>query len=130
MSSIHLIAIETALFLATLAVFGWFADKAKVGGLQVYRGAADGIRMSRRTRRLWLIYVYGGYIALTGFTPTLVALALLQVGVSAGSAEAANTAYLFAAMLVGAGGYMLITGAMMVFGLAKMIERGQRGEPE
>jgi len=60
MSSIHLITIEAALLLSTMAFIAWVGEKAHRGAMQVYSGVADGARLSRRTRRLVLINVYGG----------------------------------------------------------------------
>jgi hypothetical protein len=84
--------------------------------------------LSRPTRRLVLVNVYGGLLSISFVTTALVALTLLQIGVSTASPEAANMAYLFALALFLFGGYVLITGVMTIFGLAKMIERGLRGE--
>lgn len=128
MSTISLIAIETALLLSAMALFAWLAQTAHRAAMQVYSGIADGVRLSKTTRRLILIYIYGGNMSVAFGVVALVGLALVQIGGSAASPEAANLARLFAGMLFLAAIYAVIGAGMTVWSLAKMIGRGLRGE--
>jgi len=128
MSSISLIAVETALLLSGMTVVAWVGQRGHRAAMQVYSGVADGVRLSRRTRRLILIYVYGGNMTMALVVSALVGLALVQIGVTAPSPEAANMAYLFALALFLNTVYLMATIGMTVFSLAKMIDRGLRGE--
>ena len=128
MSIISLIGIETALLLSGMAFVAWVGQRAHQAAMQVYSGIADGVRLSRRTRRLILIYVYGGNMTMGLIASALVGLALVQIGVTVPSPEAANMAYLFALCLFLTVPYAVGTVGMTVFSLAKMIERGVRGE--
>ena len=87
------------------------------------------MRLSRTTRQLTLINVWGSYIFLLIATNALVAIALLQIGETATSREAANIANLFAMPLLLLAPFLLLSSVMMVLSLAKMIRRGVRGEP-
>jgi hypothetical protein len=128
MSSIHLIAIEAALLVSAMAFTAWLLGKAHGAAIQVYSGVADGVRLSSRTRRLTLINVWSMYIILAIVTDALIALALLQIGEVATYSEAVNVAHLFALVLFVAAAYLLVSGVMVVFSLAKMIDLGRRGE--
>ena len=128
MSTINLIAMETGLLLSGMAFFSWLGQRGHRAAMQVYSGVADGVRLSRRTRRLILIYVYGGNMTMALVVSALVGLALVQIGVTAPSPEAANMAYLFALALFLNTVYLMATIGMTVFSLAKMIDRGLRGE--
>jgi len=128
MSSIHLIAIEAALVVSAMAFTAWLLGKAHGAAMQVYSGIAHGVRLSSRTRRLTLINVWGVYIILAIGTDGLLALTLMQIGEVATYPEAVNMAHLFALVLFLAVAYLLISGVMVVFSLAKMIDLGRRGE--
>jgi len=80
MSDIHLITIETALLVSAFAFATWTGNKAHRTAMQVYSGVADGVRLSRRTRRLLLIHIYGGNNIVALVITTLVGLALVQIG--------------------------------------------------
>ena len=129
MSSIHLIAIETGLLLSGMVFVAWVGQRAHRTAMQVYSGVADGVRLSRRTRRLILIEVYGTNMTMALVASVLVGLALVQIGVIAPSPEAANMAYLFALPLFLNTVYAMAAIGMTVFDLAKMIRGGVRGEP-
>ena len=128
MSSIHLIAIEAALLVSAMAFTAWLLGKAHGAAMQVYSGVAGGVRLSSRTRRLTLINVWSMYIILAIVTDALIALTLLQIGEVATYPEAVNVAYLFALVLFLVVAYLLVSGVMVVFSLAKMINLGRRGE--
>jgi hypothetical protein len=128
MSSINLIVIETGLLLSGMAFFSWLGQRGHRAAMQVYSGVADGVRLSRRTRRLILIYVYGGNMSGAFVASALVGLALVQIGMTAPSPEAANMAYLFALPLFLNVLYSVATIGMTVFSLGKMVDRGLRGE--
>jgi hypothetical protein len=68
------------------------------------------------------------YIILAIVTDALIALTLLQIGEVATYPEAVNVAYLFALVLFLVVAYLLVSGVMVVFSLAKMINLGRRGE--
>jgi len=129
MPSTQLIAIETALLVSTIALNAYLFGKVHAIALQVYSGVADGMRLSRTTRQLTLINVWGSYIFLLIATNALVAIALLQIGETATSREAANIANLFAMPLFLTVPFLLLSGGMTVLSLTKMIRRGVRGEP-
>ena len=82
MSSIHLVTIETALFMSAMFFLVWVAGKCHAHSFEVYSGERGGVQMSRRTRRLWLIYTYGGYAFIGGTTAILVGVTLLQIASS------------------------------------------------
>jgi len=128
MSTINLIAMETGLLLSGMVVVAWLGQRAHRAAMQVYGGVANGVRLSRRTRRLILIYVYGGNMTMALVASALVGLALVQIGMIAPSPEAANMAYLFALALFLNVVYSMATIGMTVFSLAKMVDRGVRGE--
>ena len=128
MSNIHLITIEAALLLSTMAFMAWVLGKAHGTAIQVYSGVADGVRLSRRSRRLVLITTWGGYISLAIATNGMVSLALLQIGTNATSPETARMAYLFALTVFLPVPYLVISGVMMALSLNNMIRRGLRGE--
>jgi hypothetical protein len=96
--------------------------------MEVYSGVRDGVRLSGRTRRLVLIYVYGGRVTIALGVVPFVGLALIQVGANAGSSEAATVAYLFALVLFLAATYITIGAGMTILSLNRMIARGLRGE--
>jgi hypothetical protein len=112
-----------------MAFVAWVAQRGHRTAMQVYSGVADGVRLSRRTRRLILIEVYGGNMTTSLVVSALVGLALVQIGMIAPSPEAANMAYLFALPLFLNAVYAMAAIGMTVFDLTKMIRGGVRGEP-
>jgi hypothetical protein len=128
MSTVTLIAVETALYLSGMTFTAWSNHALHRAAMEVYSGARDGVRLSRRTRRLILIYVYGGRVTITLGVVPFVGLALLQIGASAASSEAATLAYLFALVLFLATIYVAVGASMTILSLKTMIARGLRGE--
>ena len=86
------------------------------------------MRLSRRTRRLILIYVYRGRLTIGVAVIPFVGLALIQIGGSAGPPEAVTLAYLLALVLLLTTVYLAIGGLMTICSLNHMIGRGLRGE--
>lgn len=128
MSTISLIAIETALFLSAMAFAVWASHATHQAAMEIYSGTRNGVRLSRRTRRLILIYVYGGRLTIGVAVISFVGLALIQIGGSAGPPEAVTLAYLLALVLLLTTVYLAIGGLMTIFSLNHMIGRGLRGE--
>ncbi len=128
MSTVTLIAVETGLFMSAMAFSAWISHAAHRAAMEVYSGVRDGVRLSRRTRRLMLIYVYGGRVTIALGVVPFVGLALIQIGASGGSSEAATLAYLFALVLFLTTMYVAIGAGMTIFSLNTMIARGLRGE--
>ncbi len=128
MSTVALIAIETGLLLSGMTFAAWVSHAAHRAAMEVYSGVTDGVRLSRRTRRLILIYVYGGRVTITLGVVPFVGLALVQIGASASSSEAVTLAYLFALVLFLTTIYVAIGASMTIFSLNTMIARGLRGE--
>ena len=123
-----MIAIEAALLLSGMTFAAWVNHAAHGAAMEVYSGVRDGVRLSRRTRRLILIYVYGGRVTIGLGVVPFVGLALIQIGASAASSEAATLAHLFALVLFLATTYVAIGARMTIFSLNTMIARGLRGE--
>jgi hypothetical protein len=128
MSTVNLIAVETGLLMSAMAFAAWLSHSAHRAAMEVYSGVRDGVRLSRRTRRLILIYVYGGRVTIALGVVPFVGLALVQIGASAASSEAATLAYLFALVLFCATAYLAIGAGMTILSLNAMIARGLRGE--
>lgn len=128
MSTVALVALETALLLSGMTFTAWSSHSTHRAAMEVYSGVRDGVRLSRRTRRLILIYVYGGRVMTTLGVVPFVGLALLQIGASPASAEAATLAYVFALVLFCVTAYVAIGAGMTIFSLNAMIARGLRGE--
>jgi hypothetical protein len=53
MSTVNLIAVETGLLLSAMAFAAWLNHAAHRAAMEVYSGVRDGVRLSRRTRRLF-----------------------------------------------------------------------------
>jgi hypothetical protein len=53
MSTVNLIAVETGLLLSAMAFAAWVSHAAHRAAMEVYSGVRDGVRLSRRTRRLF-----------------------------------------------------------------------------
>jgi hypothetical protein len=128
MSTVYLIALETGLLMSGMAFAAWVNHAAHRAAMEVYSGVRDGFRLSRSTRRLILIYVYGGRVSIALGVVPFVGLALIQIGGIAASSEASTVAYLFALVLFLAAIYIAVGATMTILSLNRMVMRGLRGE--
>ncbi len=128
MSTVNLIVVEAGLLMSAMAFSAWVSHAAHRAAMEVYSGVRDGVRLSRRTRRLTLIYVYGGRVTIALGVVPFVGLALIQIGTSAASSQAATLAYVFALVLFLAAIYFAVGAVMTILSLNTMITRGLRGE--
>ena len=128
MSTVNLIVVETGLLMLGMAFAAWVNHSGHRAAMEVYSGVRDGVRLSGRTRRLILIYVYGGRVTIGLGVIPFVGLALIQIGAGAASSEAAMLAHLFALVLFLASIYIAVGASMTIISLNRMIARGLRGE--
>lgn len=125
MSSISVMGMTSAIFVATVATVFWLVGKMNDAGLVVQTGVVHGLPIPIKSRWLWLNQVWTMYALMITASGAALALAFFRIAQHTAEADAKQVVLVFAFIAITGSVANLLTGASAFLAYASILREAE-----